>query len=207
MSGCDNPKQDNTVSIENPKPVISKSFQRFANQIQLIDTLPYSINEVDLQFMDYQAFLRLPIDTIKLYFKDIEKDADYYMVCKPIATERFTALIILQSQLDTTLFTANEHFFFNTYSPDGKMVSSLLFAASITHDEKHFRTSGQIFPDWNMTVEKYVYEFESGAWTRQSDPLKAVYYEIDSTGKIDEVHSEIHIKNDSSGTDLMSALF
>jgi hypothetical protein len=206
-TGCKEPGQDNAETGQQKKPVISASFIQFANQVQLLDSLPYSINEVDLQFIEYQSFLPLNMDTVKHYFKDVDKHADYYLVCKPIVSKHFTAMIILQSLLDTTLFTADERFFLNTYSPDGKLVSNLLFAASVTHDEKHFRSSGQVFPDWNITVEKYVYEFKNGAWMRLDEPIKAVYYEIDSLGKIEEIHSEIHIKNDSSGTDLMSALF
>lgn len=201
--GCTNDEQPEVKAPEGPSKEEIR-FRALSSQIYALEELPFQINEVDLQFINHKDFRILPVDSIRSFIQPINEHANYYLVNKPVENPEFTALVILESELDT-LFNASERFFLYTYSREGKVLSKILFAASVSN-ENHYRTTGALYPDFNISVMKYEYIFNQGGWDKVPDPIKSLYYEIDSTGKITDIHSEINREKDSVALDIMSSI-
>lgn len=178
---------------EPPTPVaVNPTFVHLKEHVPQKPNLPYTINEVDLKMIQHRNYLAVKADSVLDYLPQHNPDANYYLVAMPIDESHYTALLWLESELDT-LFNARESFFLVSYDPEGKQVAHIRFAGSVSED-KTFRTTGTLYADKRIHTEKYEYEFRNGSWLKMAEPIKVVDYQIEANGMIREVDSEINVE-------------
>ena len=156
--------------------------------------LPYTIDEPYLQSLNYNDYKRIPDSLVASYIVDKAADADYYLVAKPFDKEEFTSLIILESRLDTS-YTTSDKFYLYTFTPDGYVISNIIFASSVS-DNKHYKTLGILTPDMQARTDKFEFYLKNGVWAKKKQPIKTVFYNIDHSGQITITESRINIEED-----------
>lgn len=148
------------------------------------DTLPYVLDKID--YVRYSDYKLLPDTSAARLMGSAGPDSRYYIVSKPIANDSFTALITLESRVDTT-FNTHEHFQLVTYSAEGAIIGRCTIGEAY-YDESFFKAIGSINltndGEWLVIVETYMSEMVDGEWHQISFPTEVKQYRLDASGHI-----------------------
>lgn len=185
ISGCQQPKEAG-VTTDN-KPTVDSMVLSILPQFPKV-TLPYHWNDIALQHTDYNVMRVLPYDTAATLLSELSPNNAYYAVATVFDTLNATAVVLLESHIDTTL-QITDRYYLLSIDQYGQVIDHILLAAYIIGDS-HRRTTGHVFPNGNITVESFDFTFTNGQWMRDEQPLSANYYQWQPGGKIDSIYRE-----------------
>lgn len=184
-TACSSVSEEEVVLSKEPSEA-EMAFATFTDSIPA-DTLPYVLDEVD--YIRYSDFRPVGATGAAQLLGSSEASARYYIVSKPLVTDSFIALIILESLIDTA-FTTQEDFQLLTYDLKGRIIGRCPIGQA-SYDENFFKSVGSIgLPDkgqWPVTVETYMSEMVDGEWRQISFPVEVKSYAIDGRGRIRHV--------------------
>lgn len=184
--GCQQPAKK--TEAENNQPVIDSAIIALLPLFPTV-TLPYHWNDIALQNTDYNVITLLPFDTVTTLLSDPNPANAYYAVATVFDTLNASAIVLLESHIDTTL-QITDRYYLLSIDQYGKVVDQILLAAYFIGDT-HNRTTGHVFPDGNITVESFDFTFTNGQWVRDEQPLSANYYQWQPGEKISSIYKEI----------------
>lgn len=197
------------TSQDNPTVTDQPAVQADSINLALIDrfprvVLPYHWNEMALQNTNYSNMILMEKSNALRLFHDADTNKTHYAVAHLLDTLSYQAVVILESYIDT-LLNVSDQYYLITFDSIGKPKDQIQLAANVI-GAKHFKITGHVFPDGNVTTEKYTYEFTGGQWVRSDHAIKSVYYRIQPDGTIEEVHSEVDLDEENGDNNIMSEL-
>jgi hypothetical protein len=183
LSACGD-KGDQKASVPRPSPE-AVAFRTLTDSIPS-DTLPYVLRQVEhVRYTDYEPVA----DTLAArLLGTAESDARYYIVSKPVRTDSFTALVILESLIDTS-FNVHEVFRLMCYNPEAQMVGQCILGETY-YEDNYFQSVGSISvadEGYLVIVETFMSELVEGEWKQISFPIVVNQYRVEATGHIRHV--------------------
>lgn len=198
---CSSP-EDSSAAAEH-SPTVDSTALAYIQQLPTV-LLPYHWNEIALQNTDYRQMRPLSPSLASQWLATIDTQATYYGVAHVFDTTQATAIVVLESYLDT-LFNVSDRYYLLTFDTLAQPVDRIPFAANIVGD-KHTKLTGHLFPNGNVTTEKFTYTFTDGQWVRSDHAVKSVYYQIQPDGTIEEVHSEVDLDEENEDNNIVSEM-
>lgn len=202
FTACQNSSSEQPSEPPVEEQKVDPTFTQVVEHLPQQPQLPYEINEMGLRLIEHRNYHQVEADSVEDLLPTFNSEAKYYLVAMPVEKDNFSAMVWLESELDT-LFNARETFYLVTYDPLGKKLADMIFAASISEDHT-YKTTGTLYADLRIHTEKYEYEFKNGSWLKISEPVKVIDYQIDPNGMIREVDSEINTDTEDDSSDMMS---